>query len=396
MSRAAVAGIALLALAGCARRQEPAAARPPADPVTVRLVAAEAAGLPVELLAQGVLHPQDELVAGFQVAGRLASLECDVGDAVAEGARIAALDSRDFELDVARAEAGVAHARARLGLAGRKDAAAPPEVDLAAPVREAAAILEEALLARDRMQQLVEQRLRPQSDLDVAVAAHAVALSRLQRSRDDVQTWIAELRSQEVALQVAQKRLADSVLTSPFSGRVATRAVTQGQYLAVGAPVVTLLRTDPLRLRMQLTDLVAAQVRTGQQVQFTVDGQGDRVHEGKVSRILPAIERESRAVTVEATVANPEGVLMPGGFARARIRVQERQPVVAVPRKAVVSFAGVDRVFGMRDGKAVEYVLELGRVFGDLVEVRSGLEVGAQLVAEPRGIVRGTPLKVAQ
>ncbi len=368
--------------------------KPAPDPVKVHLVPTVSLAMPLEIPAQGILEAQDELRLGFQVGGRLGTLHLDVGDPVHPGMTLAELDSRDFELGLARAEAALDEARARLGIEGPQQEV--PGVEEFAIVREAAAVLAEARLQLDRMAELVNQSMRPRSDLDSSNLALDVAGSRLQKARDDVQTWIAVWRSRKVELEVARKRLQDSVLRSPFEGRVAARKATAGQFLEPGTEVLTLLRTDSLRLRMHVSDLVAGDVRIGQKVTFQVDGQGEATFEGTVSRMLPAISRDNRTVMVEAAVPNGDDKLVPGGFARARIRIQESAPVTLVPRTAVASFAGINRVFLVVDGRATGVQVTLGRVHEDQVEVCSGIEPGALLVADPKGVAHGAPVLVQE
>jgi len=391
-----VLALTVLFVTACGSRGDSAgsATKPASDPVTVRLVPAVSVGMPLEIPAQGILEAQDELRLGFQVGGRLGTVGVDVGDPVQPGTKLAELDSRDFELGLARAEAALDEARARLGIEGPLQEL--PGVEEFAIVREAAAVLAEAELQRDRMEELVNQSMRSRSDLDTAKVVLDVARSRLQKARDDVQTWIAVRRSKQVELEVARKRLLDSVLLSPFEGRVAARKATAGQFLEPGAEVLTLLRTDSLRLRMHVSDLVAGDVRIGQKVVFQVDGQGASTFEGTVSRMLPSISRDNRTVMVEAAVPNGDGKLVPGGFARARIRISESAPVTLVPRAAVASFAGISRVFRVVDGRATGVQVTLGRVHEDQVEVGSGIEPGALLVADPKGLVNGTPVRVQE
>lgn len=370
---------------------------PAPAPRPVTLVAAATANLPRTLEVTGTLAPLDELVLGFQVAGRLSELHVDVGAAVAAGAPLAALDRRDFELEVARADAALHQARARLGLPGNGGSdTAGDAVDLetTAPVREAQAVLADARLQRDRMQEMVAENLRSQSDLDAAVAAFEVAQSRVQRARDEVRTWIAELEVRRLDLEVARKRLQDAVIRAPWDGRVAARTAAAGQYLAVGVPVLTLLRSDPLRLRLLVPEQLAGAVAVGQAVAFTVDGLADREHTGTVERLGPAIDRQTRTLLVEAAVPNPQGALRAGGFCRAHIVVDPAQPVVVVPAAAVLSFAGVDRAFTVADGRAREVLVTLGRRLGDRIEVRSGLAAGTEVVADATGLVPGAPVQV--
>lgn len=382
------------ALLGCGETNAGRPVRPPLPTRDVTLVAAEALELPRTVLVNGTLQARDELVLGFQVAGRLSELHVDFGDTVVADQLLAALDRRDFDLDVARAEATYNQARAQLGLAGT-DGAAPVQLDLeaTASVREAQAVLADAVLQRDRAKELVDQKLKPPAELDAATSAYEVARSRLQRARDQVRTWLAELEVRRQELEVSKKRRLDAEIKAPWPGNVSVRSAAVGQYLSVGSPVLTLLRTDPLRLRLEVPERAAAEVRPGQQVDFTVDG-SDGKYQGKVTRLGSAIDRVNRTLVVEAEVPNQDANLRPGGFCRASIVVADKDPVVAVPQAALVSFAGVDRVFTIVDGKAQEQLVTPGRRIGELVEIREGLMRGAEVVADPRQLVQGSPVRV--
>jgi RND family efflux transporter MFP subunit len=388
------------ALPACDGKQQASAlaSRPPRP---VQLVAAGMAQLPTKVAVSGVLAAQDELVVALQVAGRLATLPVDVGDVVAVGQVIATLAPRDFELDVARAEASVTAAEAVLGVAPGAELD-HFDVEAVPTVREANAVLVEARLRRDRVAAMVQGQINSGSDLDTAAATLAVAESRLQRSRDEVRTAIAAARLRRIELQQAQKRREDSTVEAPWSGRVAQRHVVAGQVLAMGAPVVTLLRIDPLRLRLRVPDRPAMGVAAGQTVEFTVDGDAAATqHTGRVVRAGPAIDRGDRTRLVEAEVANVDGVLLPGAFCRAQIVVAPAVAVVTVPRSAVVSFAGVDRVFTVEAGadgaqKTKGVIVDLGRAVGDQVEVVRGVDAGTRIVRDATGLSPETLVLVAE
>src|SRR5258708_6256070 len=122
----------------------------------VTLTKATTTSLPRVLQVTGTLSPQEELALGFQVAGRLQELKAEVGDSCEQDQQLAALDHRDFELEVQRAQAAVTTARMKLGLV---DEVTPAQLDLeaTATVREARAVLADTRLARDRLQELVAQ-----------------------------------------------------------------------------------------------------------------------------------------------------------------------------------------------------------------------------------------------
>jgi RND family efflux transporter MFP subunit len=409
------------ALSACGGKAE--AVRPPVTPRPVRLHTVATVAMPSTLAVTGVLAAQEELPLGMQVGGRLADLRVDVGDQVAAGAPLALLDGRDFDLDIARAQAALQAACASLGVGAVAEAERIDPEQVAA-VREARAVLGEATLARERTATMVQEQLRAPADLEAADATLAVAQSRVQRARDDVRQALASVAQRRVDLMVAEKRLADSQLRAPWPGRVAARSATVGQVVAPGERLLTLVRTDPLRLRLQVPERLVAQVALGQTVQFSVDGRSE-TKSGKVVRLGAGVERSTRTLLVEAEVANPDGVLLPGAFCRAQIVVAEAATVVVVPSAAVVSFAGVDRVFTVEAvppkasggapgapagaGVAAEpaaapaavpalrakgRIVQLGRDLGDRIEVVQGLAVGTEIVADAKGILPDAPVVV--
>ena len=413
--RRSAIGLLGVVLVACGGATAPVAQAPrPPRPVQLHTVATRP--LPSTVAVTGVLAAQEELVLGLEVAGRLQTLTVDVGDVVAAGAELAALDPRDLQLAVRRAEAALAAAEARLG-SGQELDLRKFDVETTASVREARALVAEARLQRDRIESMVQQNAQSGAELDTAAAALAVAESRLQRALDEARTNLAEVALRRVEREQAQKRAGDSRVVAPWPGRVAVRHVTAGQVVGTGAPIVTLLRIDPLRLQLRLPDRLAAEVAAGQQVEFTVDGGGDTVHRGRVVRQGAAIERGDRTRLCEAEVPNTDGVLLPGAFCRARITTAEAAPVIVVPSSAVASFAGVDRVFTVESAaagagapgggppasgppaagpRAKGRIVELGRRLGDEVEVVKGLEAGLRIVRDATGLSPESPVAVVE
>lgn len=379
--------------AGCGSPKQ--AGGPGPVPRPVQLLVTATAPLPRTLAVTGVLAAQEELVLGLQVGGRLAELNVDTGDLVAAGAVIARLDPRDFELELARAEAVLRAARARIGV--------PPDADVTAidpaataPVREAQAVLAEARLARDRIADLVQEQLRPTADLETADATLQVAESRLQRAREDVQTLLAEAAQARVEHAQAEKRLHDAQVVAPWGGRIAARLATAGEVLAPGAPLVTLVRIDPLRLRLPVPERAAGEVALGQRVPFTVDGEAGQHRQATVSRLGAVVERSNRTRLVEAAVDNADGALLPGAFCRAEIVLVAAEPVLVVPKAAVATFAGVSRVFLVagEPARAEGRIVQLGRDLGLRWEILGGLDAGTAIVAEPGDLRHGDPVAV--
>jgi RND family efflux transporter MFP subunit len=187
--------------------------------------------------------------------------------------------------------------------------------------------------------------------------------------------------------------LEDTVLRSPIDGIVRVRSAFAGEYRAAGTPIVTVVRQDPLRLQLAVPERSAAEVRAGQVVRVTVEGDSAS-HEGRVVRLSPSIEEGTRTLAIEAAVPNPEARLRPGTFARADIVVSEARGLV-VPKSAVIVFAGVEKVMTVEEGAAHERRIRTGERVGDRVEVLEGLDAGAVVIANGGSIADGTPVTIA-
>src|SRR6478672_4139320 len=321
--------------------------KPAAGAREVRLAKAEAGRLARTVDVSGTLAADQQTSLGFKVAGRLDRLLVDIGSPVAAGQTIARLSPTDFTLRVRQAETALQQARTQLGLApdGKDDAVDPERT---AGVKQTAATLKQAQLARERSARLYEEKLIPKSDLDTADANFGVAEGRYQEAMETARTRQALLSQRRSELAIAEQQLADSVLSAPFAGAIRERLVNAGDYLAAGAPVAVLVRVHPLRLRLAVPEREAAGIRTGQPVELTVEGDAKR-HSGRIARISPSISEDSRTLMVEAEIPNPDGSLRPGGFARAEIVVLAGDTAVLIPASAIVTFAGIEKVVGVED-----------------------------------------------
>ncbi|MCC6672196.1 MAG: efflux RND transporter periplasmic adaptor subunit [Planctomycetes bacterium] len=397
LRRPVLLACALAALAACrgGGGQGPGPASRPSGPaVPVRVAKVAAGDLPRVAVVSGSLAAEDRVVLGMKIAGRLGAVPVDLGTRVAQGEPLARLDTKDFELAVRQASAAVQAARARLGLPLEGDDDAIVAEDTAV-VRQARATRDETRTARDRRRELYEQRLVPLSELEVAEAAHLVAESRYQDALEEIRTRQATLRERRVELAIAQQRLADSVLSAPFAGAVERRHALTGEYVAAGAPVVTLVRLHPLRLRLQVPERESAGVRVGQPIRLRVEGL-EREFTGRVARLSPAVSEGNRTLLVEGEVPNPEEILRPGAFARAEIVIDPAAKALLVPAAAVQSFAGVERVVLVIAGRAADRRVVTGRRTGQHLEVLQGLGDGDIVVLEPGSLSGGQPVTVQE
>jgi RND family efflux transporter MFP subunit len=221
-----------------------------------------------------------------------------------------------------------------------------------------------------------------------------VAEGRYQDALEEVRNRQAIVAQRRSELELARQQLADTVIYAPLDGAVSFKQASVGEYLSAGAPIATLVRTHPLRLRVPIPEREGAGVRAGHAVSLTVEGD-PTVYRGRVVRLSPIVQEQNRTLLVEAEVPNERGFLRPGSFARVEIMTEVSQSVVTVPASAIVVFAGVEKVLVVRQGKTAEVRVTTGRRLGEDVEIVDGLKRGEAVVLVPGNLVGGQPVKAA-
>jgi RND family efflux transporter MFP subunit len=334
----------------------------------------------------GTLAAYDRTTIGVKVPGRLQTISIDLGSIVHQGQVIAQLEQQDYKLRVQQAEAAMAQARARLGLSpdGADDRVKAEETGT---VRQAKAVLDDAKLKRDRATKLIQQGVIPRAEFDTVDSEYKVALSRYQDGLEEIRNRQGLLAQRRTELALAKQQLADTNVYAPMEGVVQEKKASVGEYLAAGAPIVDIVRIDPLRLQVNVPERESHSVRSGQSVRVTVEGDPES-YLGYVKRLSPTISEQNRVLAVEADVRN-NGRLRPGAFVRAEIVTDQTSTAVTVPNSAIVTFAGIDKVMLVENGKVTEKPVTTGRRGPDWIEIKAGLNVGQTVVVDPGNLQSG-------
>ena len=343
--------------------------------------------------ANGTLAAFEQTTVSVKVPGRLKTIGVDLGTVVSKGQVIAQVDPEDYRLRVQQSEASLAQARARLGLApdGTNDLVDPEKT---ATVRQARAVLDEARFNRDRSARLVEQGIIAKAEFDTANATFKVAEGRYQDAYEEIRNRQGVLAQRRSELALARQQLKDTAVVAPLDGIVQEKRASTGEYLAAGAAVVNVVRMDPLRLRAEIPERESHTVRTGQNVRVTVDGDLT-VYVGQIMRLSPVIAEQNRMLVVEADVRN-NGKLRPGSFAHAEIVTNDSKMAVTVPNNAIVTFAGIEKVLVVQNGKALEKPITTGRRTGEFTEIVAGISVGEKVILEPGNLQTGQAVQVVE
>jgi RND family efflux transporter MFP subunit len=341
----------------------------------------------------GNLAAYDQTTVGMKVPGRLQTISVDFGSVVRKGQVIAQLEQQDYKLRVQQAEAALAQARARLGLSpdGADDRVSAEETGT---VRQAKAVLEDAKLKRDRAAKLVQQGVIPQADYDTVDSEYKVALSRYQDGLEEIRNRQGILAQRRSELALAKQQLEDTVVYAPLDGVVQEKKASAGEYLAAGAPVVSIVRIDPLRLRVDVPERESHSIRMGQSVRVSLEGDPES-YLGYIKRLSPTISEQNRVLSVEADVRN-NGRLRPGAFVKAEIVTNQTNTAVTVPPNALVIFAGIEKVMVVENGKAQEKTVTTGRRGDDWIEIKAGVNAGDTIVLDPGSLQSGQAVTTAE
>lgn len=378
-SRAVALAVVLLASVACTGPySQPSVSAKEEKPLSVQTFRAALETIPEVIAATGELLAEEQATIGARVPGRVTRLHVDLGSTAQAGQVLAEIEKDDYEFRVRQAEALVSQIRARLGILDKASDDVNP--DETAVVRQAAAALREARFVYETTSSLYKEGVMSRIDFEKAGVRRQAAEAAFQAAREEVMQLKAQLAERRAQLELARQNLADCLIRAPFSGAVTRRHASLGEYLAVNAPVVTLVRQHPLRIRLEIPERFASRIRAGQRIDVHLEG-AVQPPSGRVVRLSPSIEAQSRSLTIEGEIPNERGLLRPGSFVAATVTVDPYAQGLAVPRSSVVSFAGVDRVFIVRNGVLEDRIVRLGRPLPfERVQVLSGLEPGVLVV----------------
>ena len=386
----AVALILASLSAGCSKKQDAAAAASRVDPaVPVILVKVKTESVQKEVEVVGTLWGDEDATIAAKVPGRAVAIYKDVGDRAQSGDMLVQIDPTDYTLAVKQKELAVREALAKIAL--QELPAADYDPVNVPTVQRAKLLAENSEVKYKRTKQLFEQqppRVTVQ-DYDDAKTNWAVAQSAYDVELLSARSIIEEARTKQAELSIAQQNLFDAGVRvpaatdtrpgdgadaplKPRSYAIAGRMVSVGEFVKEGSPLLRIVDDNRLKLRVPVPERHANEIAVGQKVAVSGESSADTFW-GAVTRINPQIDPANRTFEVEVGIPNPEHRLHPGAFVRARIQTRIEPRVVFVPQEAVISFAGVNKVFKVEGDKAREIEIEPGDRKGDWIEARKGL-----------------------
>lgn len=343
--------------------------------ITVGTITPLKEDLPIRLAYTADIIPNQVVNVFSRVDGYIAKLHVDKGDFVQANRLLVEIDHTDYQHAVNQAKANLAAAKAK--------------------VSQQQAAVRNTSLTLTRMQALIKDQFVSQQDLDNAQVNFDGATAALESLQ-------AQVKQMEVALAQAETNLAYSYIRAPFAGYVAERNLDQGAYVTNATAststnsrgILSLHDIETVRILIEVVEKDIPLIHIGQKADVRAEAYPDRVFEGTVTRIVQALNRATRTMTVEIDLPNKGRDLKGGMFARVEALVGTHPQALQIPIDAVSRLEDAQYVYIVEEGKAKRVAVEIGAREGNRVEITKGLTGGEQVIVSGKDLVHdGTPVQ---
>ena len=372
---------AALLSAACSGERTSAAAPVELAPVAIQVAQVQSQPSDRFLRVTGSLAADEKADVAAETAGRVIGTPVERGTRVTAGTVLIRLSATEADASLREADANAAQLEARLGLVAGQ-AFDPLKVP---DVLNAKASLDWAEADFNRIKSLLDQKVVSQAEYEQRLTQVQAARQQYLSAQNAAQQSFRSLQAARARVDLARKSAADTVVRAPFSGIVAERLVSTGDYVARGMKVATVVRIDPVRVELTVPEQYLSLVKTGQTVRLTVDAYPGEVFSAKVRFVSPSLKTDQRALTVEAIADNADGRLKPGLFATALLQQTAPAPALLVPSAAVETVAGTSRVYVVSGSTVEERIVTVGEKVGGRIELATGVKAGERIAANPRG-----------
>lgn len=309
----------------------------------------------------GSLRPKQVVDISPRVAGRLTQILVDTGSPVARGALIAVIEDDEIRQQLERSKAALA------------------VVD--AQIAQRTAELNNAKIELDRRIQLVESGVLSRNELDTLQMRYAVAQSQLELVR--AQRRQSEAEQRELSIRQEQTRI-----TSPIAGMVSRRHVAVGAMVSSANPIVTVVSLNPMIVDAQAAERDITRIRRGLNVNVTIDSLPGEKFTGRIMRIAPTLDPQTRNGMIEIEIPNRNGALKGEMFARLNLDLGSSRETLLIPRDALIYRGDQPGVFTIEEEKAKYLPLETGLSETDKVEVLKGLKDGDTIITRGSNLLK--------
>lgn len=304
----------------------------------------------------GTLKADEEVIVSSEVDGIVKSVKVEEGSAVGKGTLLAEINDIDYVLDERRSDAAMKQAQANLA-------------NVKAEFQRKESLFKEELITRQQF--------------------------------DDISTRVilaeADLARAKATLDATRERLARTKIYSPLHGMVMGKKVSAGYFVRISMPLFQLIKVDPLKLVFTIGEKEIAGLKTGQEVDFTVDSFPDKKFKGRVNLLYPNVEERTRTLQAEAIVPNTGRFLKPGLFVRATIYTGPAHDAVVTPLTSLIYDNSAISLFVVEGNVAHARTVKTGNKYGEDIEIIEGLKEKEQVVVVGQNnLAEGVKVNVAR
>jgi HlyD family secretion protein len=346
----------------------------------------------------GDIVPYSQVTINSKVQGWVEKILVREGDPVKAGQILVVLDDREARAAVGQSLANVEAAQARL-----KQVRAISEEAVQSQVQQARANLELAESDLKRARELHGKNFIARQQLDEAQTRYNVAKAAYDLAQNNLRqrTWEneialaeAQLRQAQAQLDLAQAQLANLTIHSPMDGMVTKRHVDPGAMVRDVSPILTLMDVNVVKMMVNVIEKEFVLLRREQPVKVTVTAFPQKVFDGRIEIITPALELQSRTAEIQISIPNPGGLLKPGMFGRAEITLRSNPQALIIPVMALQTQIDEHFVFVVKDNKAVRRPVRKGAVLDEFAEILQGLNLHDQVVVTGQDALKdGSPVR---
>ncbi|MBI4688010.1 MAG: efflux RND transporter periplasmic adaptor subunit [Nitrospirae bacterium] len=314
-----VIAMSLTAFTSCKKKE----VKPPAEKtVNVKVQPAVIKKLMHSIDAIGTLNPYEEVTLSAEVNGILKDVSVDEGTIALRGMILAAIDDTDYALEGKKTEAGLKQAEANLS---------------------------NTRLEYQRKEALYKEALITKQQIDDVSSRLAVMEAEVDRAK--------------TSLLLARQTLSKTKIYSPISGVIKRKNIEKGNYVKNSEALLTIIKTDPLKLNFSVPEKNAGKVRKGQSLSIKVDSMPENEFKGRVNIIYPSIDEKTRSLEIEANIPNQHGTLKPGSFVHITLYTDTEKETILIPDTALLYEGDKTKVFVVEADKARERLVRSGQKY---------------------------------
>ena len=383
-----IAALSLLPMVGCSKNQENTQAIK-----NVKVTEVKKSSISIAVEYAGRVTPLEEVTIASKLPGKVELVKADVGSEVQKGDLLFSLDVKSVNAQLNQSKAAVANAQANLVRAS--DSSVVQQVtQLEAAVQQTQLQYDDAKRSYERVQTMYTAGAVSKQQLEAAETSLKNAEIQLNSAKDSLnilnekaapQTAAiasAQLAQAQAAYESASIQVSDSAVTAPITGVVSMRSIDEGEFVASGMPVFTVINSKTLIITISVPDTVVEKLYTGEQVPMKITALSKSEFTGIIDTISPAADPKTQAYTVKLKLKNPGNEIKPGMLAKVILPLESKEGIIAVPNEAIFVADAIQYVFLVEAGKVKKISVSTGLSNDKITEVTEGLSEGAAIITE--------------